>query len=115
MTAAASPQSLNLRTDQPLIGQVRVPGDKSISHRSLMLGALAIGETVIEGLLEGEDVLATAAAMRAMGASAERSEEHTSELHSLMRISYAVFCLKKKNTSMKYVTMYILSLARVHR
>jgi 3-phosphoshikimate 1-carboxyvinyltransferase len=51
---------------------VRVPGDKSISHRSLMLGALAVGETMIEGLLEGEDVLRTAAAMRALGAGAVR-------------------------------------------
>lgn len=52
----------------PLQGACRVPGDKSISHRALMLGALATGETIISGLLEGEDVLATAAAMRAMGA-----------------------------------------------
>ena len=52
----------------PLRGTVRVPGDKSISHRSLMLAALAIGESRVSGLLEGEDVLATAAAMRAMGA-----------------------------------------------
>lgn len=49
-----------------------VPGDKSISHRSVMLGALAVGETRITGLLEGEDVLSTAAAMRAMGATIER-------------------------------------------
>ncbi|WP_181700821.1 3-phosphoshikimate 1-carboxyvinyltransferase [Chthonobacter albigriseus] len=53
----------------PLQGRVRVPGDKSISHRSLMLGALALGETTIEGLLEAEDVLNTAAAMRALGAT----------------------------------------------
>jgi 3-phosphoshikimate 1-carboxyvinyltransferase len=51
-----------------LAGTVRPPGDKSISHRSLMLGALAVGETQIEGLLEGEDILSTAAAMRALGA-----------------------------------------------
>ena len=57
-----------------LSGSARVPGDKSISHRSLILGALAIGETVIEGLLEGEDVLRTAAAMRGLGASAERQD-----------------------------------------
>lgn len=56
----------------PLCGAVRVPGDKSISHRALMLSALAVGESVVEGLLEGEDVLATAAAMRAMGAHIER-------------------------------------------
>ena len=56
----------------PLRGRMRVPGDKSISHRSIMLGALAVGETRVTGLLEGEDVLATAAAMRAMGATVER-------------------------------------------
>jgi 3-phosphoshikimate 1-carboxyvinyltransferase len=57
----------------PLNGRIRVPGDKSISHRSIMLGAMAVGETRVTGLLEGEDVLATAAAMRAMGAQVERS------------------------------------------
>ncbi|PLK24481.1 3-phosphoshikimate 1-carboxyvinyltransferase [Novosphingobium sp. TH158] len=57
-----------------LRGEIRVPGDKSISHRSIMLGALAVGETRVTGLLEGEDVLATAAAMRAMGATVERSD-----------------------------------------
>src|SRR3954471_9518280 len=56
----------------PLAGAIRVPGDKSISHRALMLGALAIGRTEIRGLLEGEDVLATAAALRAMGADIAR-------------------------------------------
>ncbi len=56
----------------PLAGEVTVPGDKSISHRALMFGALAVGETEITGLLEGEDVLRTAAAMRALGAEVER-------------------------------------------
>ncbi|WP_237392411.1 3-phosphoshikimate 1-carboxyvinyltransferase [Aurantiacibacter rhizosphaerae] len=60
-----------------LTGRIRVPGDKSISHRSIMLGALAVGETRVTGLLEGEDVLATAAAMRAMGASVERGADAT--------------------------------------
>lgn len=58
-----------------LKGRVRVPGDKSISHRSLMFGAVTIGETRIEGLLEGEDVLGTAAAMRALGATVTRDGE----------------------------------------
>lgn len=58
----------------PLSGRVRLPGDKSISHRAIMLGALAIGETVIEGLLEGDDVLATIEAMRSLGARISRSE-----------------------------------------
>jgi 3-phosphoshikimate 1-carboxyvinyltransferase len=52
----------------PLAGRIRVPGDKSISHRALMLGSLAVGRTRIAGLLEGEDVLRTAEAMRRMGA-----------------------------------------------
>jgi 3-phosphoshikimate 1-carboxyvinyltransferase len=56
----------------PLVGRIRVPGDKSISHRALMLGALAVGESRISGLLEGEDVLRTATAMRAMGAALSR-------------------------------------------
>ena len=56
----------------PLTGRIRVPGDKSISHRALMLAALAVGRSRIAGLLEGEDVLATAAALRAMGARIER-------------------------------------------
>src|ERR1700730_11157363 len=56
----------------PLAGRILVPGDKSISHRALMLGALAVGQTEISGLLEGEDVLATAAALNALGARATR-------------------------------------------
>jgi 3-phosphoshikimate 1-carboxyvinyltransferase len=67
----------------PLKGRIRVPGDKSISHRSIMLGALAVGETRISGLLEGEDVLATAAAMRAMGASVERLGEGEWRVHGV--------------------------------
>ena len=55
----------------PLTGRVRVPGDKSISHRALILGAMTVGETTVSGLLEGEDVLNTAAAMRALGAKVE--------------------------------------------
>ena len=74
--AAAMPSPLTAaRLAAPLAGVVRVPGDKSISHRALMLGALAIGRTEITGLLEGEDVLATAAALRAMGAEIVRAED----------------------------------------
>ncbi len=58
------------RPRSPLSGDTRVPGDKSISHRALMLAALAVGRTEITGLLEGEDVLATAAALNALGAAA---------------------------------------------
>jgi 3-phosphoshikimate 1-carboxyvinyltransferase len=61
----------------PLNGRIAVPGDKSISHRALMFGALAIGETRITGLLTGEDVLRTAAAMRALGAEVIRDQDGT--------------------------------------
>src|SRR5688572_24724992 len=67
MAPAALP--LRARRSGPLTGTVRPPGDKSISHRALMFGALAVGETAIDGLLEGEAVLSTAAAMRAFGAT----------------------------------------------
>lgn len=56
-----------------LSGTARLPGDKSVSHRSLMLAAMAVGESRIEGLLEGEDVLATAGALRSMGVEIERT------------------------------------------
>lgn len=67
----------------PLTGTLTVPGDKSISHRALMLGALAVGESRITGLLEGEDVLATAAAMRAMGANISRRENDEWRVHGV--------------------------------
>jgi 3-phosphoshikimate 1-carboxyvinyltransferase len=63
---------MTARRGRSLVGRVRVPGDKSISHRALILGALAVGSTRISGLLEGEDVLNTATAMRALGARIER-------------------------------------------
>ena len=65
------------RPPRPLGGELAVPGDKSISHRALMCGALAVGETQIRGLLEGEDVLATAAAMRVLGAEVVRGAAGT--------------------------------------
>jgi 3-phosphoshikimate 1-carboxyvinyltransferase len=67
------PTPLEARSSGPLAGKVRVPGDKSISHRALILGALAVGQTRISGLLEGEDVLNTAKAMRVLGAQVERT------------------------------------------
>jgi len=67
----------------PLRGEARVPGDKSISHRALVLGALAVGETRISGLLEGEDVLATASAMRAFGAEVTRHAEGEWSVHGV--------------------------------
>jgi 3-phosphoshikimate 1-carboxyvinyltransferase len=73
----SAPQPVEICAARALQGHVTVPGDKSISHRSLMLASLAVGESRIEGLLEGDDVLATAAAMRAMGATIERSDDGT--------------------------------------
>ncbi|AXI53757.1 3-phosphoshikimate 1-carboxyvinyltransferase [Sulfitobacter sp. JL08] len=68
MSSHATPIPMTSAACGPLTGVADVPGDKSISHRSLILGAMAVGETRISGLLEGEDVLDTAAAMRAFGA-----------------------------------------------
>ena len=64
--------SLISRPANPLAGRLRVPGDKSISHRALILGAMAVGETVLSGLLEGDDVRSTAAALRALGVEIAR-------------------------------------------
>ena len=72
VSASATPAPRRFTAQGPLRGTIRVPGDKSISHRSIMLGALALGETRVTGLLEGEDVMSTAAAMRAMGAKIEK-------------------------------------------
>lgn len=73
MTHSDNPTPLQSRASGPLTGKVRVPGDKSISHRALILGALAVGETKISGLLEGEDVLNTAKSMQVLGAGVERT------------------------------------------
>jgi 3-phosphoshikimate 1-carboxyvinyltransferase len=73
MSAAIKP--LTARRNGPLAGGARVPGDKSISIRALILGSLAVGETRIDGLLEGEDVINTAQTLRALGASVERTGE----------------------------------------
>ena len=81
--ANSAPRPRRFQPSGPLKGTIRVPGDKSISHRSIMLGALAVGETRVTGLLEGEDVLATAAAMRAMGASVERLGEGEWSVHGV--------------------------------
>ncbi len=73
MTHSTTQTPLESRASGPLAGKVRVPGDKSISHRALILGALSVGETRISGLLEGEDVLNTAKSMQALGARVERT------------------------------------------
>ncbi|WP_066514028.1 3-phosphoshikimate 1-carboxyvinyltransferase [Sphingobium cloacae] len=84
MTASSDqPASMTFTAAPPLAGSIAVPGDKSISHRSLMLSALAVGESRIEGLLEGEDVLATAAAMRAMGADIGRDDGGIWHVHGV--------------------------------
>ena len=72
MSAHSEPMPMIARRSGPLTGVADIPGDKSISHRALILGALSVGETVISGLLEGQDVLDTAAAMRAFGATVTR-------------------------------------------
>jgi 3-phosphoshikimate 1-carboxyvinyltransferase len=75
---AGVPRPLSARRSDPLRGRLRVPGDKSISHRAVILGAMAMGQTRIEGLLEGADVLSTIGAMRALGA---KIEKHDIEKH----------------------------------
>jgi len=74
---------LTARRRAPLQGRARVPGDKSISHRALILGALTVGETTVSGLLEGEDVLRTADAMRALGAKVERGGDGIWRIHGV--------------------------------
>ncbi|ALN71420.1 3-phosphoshikimate 1-carboxyvinyltransferase [Aureimonas sp. AU20] len=72
---SAAPRPLQSRRAGALAGRVRVPGDKSISHRAFLFGGLASGRTRVTGLLEGEDVIATGRAMRQMGARIEREGE----------------------------------------
>lgn len=71
----SEPQPLTASAGIPLQGSLRPPGDKSISHRAMILGLLSVGETRVEGLLEGDDVLRTAAAAKALGAGVERLGE----------------------------------------
>ena len=72
LAASGAAVALSARAGRPLAGEVAAPGDKSISHRALMFGALAVGETEIHGLLEGDDVLRTSRAMAALGAEIRR-------------------------------------------
>ncbi len=83
LTQSDQPRPLEARESGALIGQVRIPGDKSISHRALILGALAVGQTTISGLLEAEDVLNTAKAMRALGATIERTADFAWSVHGV--------------------------------
>src|ERR1051325_2123004 len=91
LTHSAAPTPLESRASGPLSGKVRVPGDKSISHRALILGALAGGETRITGLLEGEDVLNTAKAMRALGARVSREASNGAATWSVRGTGVAGF------------------------
>ena len=74
---------MTTRRNGPLGGRARVPGDKSMSHRALIFGALTVGETRISGLLEGEDVICTAKAMRALGATVERTGQGAWTVHGV--------------------------------
>jgi 3-phosphoshikimate 1-carboxyvinyltransferase len=74
---------LTARRGAPLQGRIRVPGDKSISHRALILAALTVGESTVRGRLEGEDVIHTANAMRALGARLERTAEGIWRIHGV--------------------------------
>ncbi|MEM8790607.1 MAG: 3-phosphoshikimate 1-carboxyvinyltransferase [Pseudomonadota bacterium] len=75
MSSHSEPMPLRARRSAALSGTADIPGDKSVSHRALILGTLSVGETRITGLLEGEDILATAKTMQAFGASVERTGE----------------------------------------
>jgi 3-phosphoshikimate 1-carboxyvinyltransferase len=83
MTNASLPHPASFANSGALMGTIAVPGDKSISHRALMLGALAVGETRVSGLLEGHDVLATAAAMQKMGATIDRNDNGDWSIHGV--------------------------------
>jgi len=77
------PTPLTARRSGPLTGRLRVPGDKSISHRALILGAMTVGETVVSGLLEGGDVLRTAGAMQALGAEVAQGAAGVWRIHGV--------------------------------
>ena len=83
MTKSDQLAPLEARAGGPLTGTARVPGDKSISHRALILGALSVGETRISGLLEGEDVINTARSMRVLGAKVERTGAFAWTVHGV--------------------------------
>jgi 3-phosphoshikimate 1-carboxyvinyltransferase len=76
VSSALQPVPMKSRRSNGLKGRLRVPGDKSISHRALIFGLLTVGDTMIEGLLEGADVLATADACRKLGATVTRTGEN---------------------------------------
>ncbi|MBY4894783.1 3-phosphoshikimate 1-carboxyvinyltransferase [Rhodobacteraceae bacterium N5(2021)] len=83
MSSHGDPKPMTSRKGGALKGVAEVPGDKSISHRSLIFGAMAVGETRVTGLLEGQDVLDTASAMRAFGAQVTREDDGTWSIHGV--------------------------------
>ena len=83
MPGHSAPVPMISTAQGPLQGAAHVPGDKSISHRALILGALAVGHTRITGLLEGEDVIDTGRAMRAFGAEVTRDDAGTWHVHGV--------------------------------
>ena len=83
MSAHGTAQPMTARSSGPLSGRAEVPGDKSISHRALIFGAMAVGETRITGLLEGQDVLDTARAMRAFGAEVVQHGQGAWSVHGV--------------------------------
>ena len=83
MSGHGTPKPMTAHRSGPLSGVAEVPGDKSISHRSLIFGAMAVGETKITGLLEGQDVLDTAKAMRAFGADVVRHGQGAWSVHGV--------------------------------
>jgi len=91
-----------------LAGRLRVPGDKSISHRSIMLGSLAEGETRVSGFLEGEDSLATLAAFRAMGVRIDGPEAGRVSIHGVglhgLRAPDGPLYLGNSGTSMRLMS-----------
>lgn len=84
--------SYRISGSAPLIGTVRVPGDKSISHRALMLGAIAEGTTRIEGLLEGEDCLNTARVLRKLGVQIDVNEQNGQRVWTVQGVGHRGLC-----------------------
>src|SRR5215831_16527401 len=83
MAAGSQNKPLISRKSASLKGRALAPGDKSVSHRALILGALSVGETAISGLLEAEDVLNTAEAMHKLGAQVARQGEGRWTVHGV--------------------------------
>ena len=88
MSGHGPAKPMTSRRGGALKGVANVPGDKSVSHRALIFGALTVGETKIEGLLEGQDVLDTAKAMRAFGADVQRVGDGAWRVHGVGCLLY---------------------------